>query len=98
VPPALTPTASKEIQAGFPRSARSSCSAAAPMSYAPEYGVGNLAAPSLERLRYGLWLSRSTGVPVAFSGGVGWAQNQSGPKRHRDAHRGRRVRAAAAVA
>lgn len=45
-------------------------------AFAPEYGVGNLAAPSLERLRYGLWLSRETGVPVAFSGGVGWAQSQ----------------------
>ncbi len=41
---------------------------------APEYGVANLATPSLERLRYGLWLSRETGAPVAFSGGVGWAQ------------------------
>ena len=28
---------------------------------------------SLERLRYGLWLARETGAPVAFSGGVGWA-------------------------
>ena len=45
--------------------------------FAPEYGVSNLAPPSLERLRYGLWLSRETGVPVAFSGGVGWAQSQS---------------------
>lgn len=43
---------------------------------APEYGVSNLAAPSLERLRYGMWLSRETGVPVAFSGGTGWAQSQ----------------------
>jgi uncharacterized SAM-binding protein YcdF (DUF218 family) len=41
--------------------------------FAPEYGVSNLAYRSLERLRYGLWLSRATGVPVAFSGGTGWA-------------------------
>ena len=41
---------------------------------APEYGVSNLTARSVERLRYGLWLSRETGAPVAFSGGVGWAQ------------------------
>ncbi len=41
---------------------------------APEYGVANLAPPSLERLRYGLWLSRETGAPVAFSGGLGWGQ------------------------
>ncbi len=38
-----------------------------------EYGVSNLTAHSLERLRYGLWLGRETGAPVAFSGGVGWA-------------------------
>lgn len=43
-------------------------------SLAPEYGVSNLAPLSIERLRYGLWLSRETGAPVAFSGGVGWAQ------------------------
>lgn len=47
---------------------------------APEYGVGSLRAPSLERLRYGLWLSRETGLPVAFSGGVGWAQVDAKPE------------------
>lgn len=40
---------------------------------APEYGVSNLTAASVERLRYGLWLGRATGAPVAFSGGTGWA-------------------------
>ncbi|WP_280155164.1 YdcF family protein [Piscinibacter sp. XHJ-5] len=44
--------------------------------FAPEYGSGSLAAASLERLRYGVWLSRETGVPVAFSGGLGWAQSR----------------------
>jgi uncharacterized SAM-binding protein YcdF (DUF218 family) len=39
---------------------------------APEYGVSNLTEVSLERLRYGLWLGRETGAPVAFSGGIGW--------------------------
>ncbi len=38
----------------------------------PEYGVSNLKPASIERLRYGLWLSRETGLPVAFSGGVGF--------------------------
>ncbi|HEY6135217.1 MAG TPA: YdcF family protein [Rubrivivax sp.] len=42
-------------------------------SLAPEYGVSNLTARSIERLRYGIWLSRETGAPVAFSGGVGHA-------------------------
>jgi uncharacterized SAM-binding protein YcdF (DUF218 family) len=43
---------------------------------APEYGVANLQHASLERLRYGVWLSRQTGVPAAFSGGVGWGQKE----------------------
>ncbi len=42
--------------------------------YAPEYGVSSLSGASLERLRYGVWLGRETGLPLAFSGGVGWAQ------------------------
>lgn len=41
---------------------------------APEYGAPNLSPYSLERLRYGLWLARRSGLPVAFSGGVGHAQ------------------------
>lgn len=46
--------------------------------FAPEYGVSNLTPDSIERLRYGLWLSRETGASVAFSGGVGWADSGSG--------------------
>ena len=42
--------------------------------FAPEYGVSNLRPTSVERLRYGVWLSRETGLPLGFSGGVGWAQ------------------------
>jgi uncharacterized SAM-binding protein YcdF (DUF218 family) len=48
--------------------------------YAPEYGVSNLRYRSLERLRYGLWLGRETGLPVGFSGGVGWAQSDATPE------------------
>jgi uncharacterized SAM-binding protein YcdF (DUF218 family) len=44
---------------------------------APEYGVSSLTPISLERLMFGSWLSRETGVPMAFSGGSGWAQRQS---------------------
>lgn len=40
---------------------------------APEYGSAQPAAPTLERLRYGAWLARRTGKPLAFAGGVGWA-------------------------
>ncbi len=41
---------------------------------APEYDAPSLTTDSLERLRYAVWLSRATGAPVAFSGGLGWAQ------------------------
>ena len=37
---------------------------------APEYGVSTLHPRGIERLRYGIWLSRETGLPLAFSGGV----------------------------
>lgn len=45
---------------------------------AREYGVSDLSTHSSERLRYGIWLSRQTGLPMAFSGGIGWAQQQEG--------------------
>jgi len=48
--------------------------------FAPEYGVASLEYHSLERLRYGVWLSRETGLPLAFSGGVGWAQPDAMPE------------------
>lgn len=38
---------------------------------APEYGVASLSPSSLQRLRYGLWLSRETGAGVLFTGGLG---------------------------
>lgn len=40
-------------------------------SLAPEYGLSDLNQFGVERLRYGLWLSRQTALPVAFSGGIG---------------------------
>ncbi|MBC7956384.1 MAG: YdcF family protein [Cytophagales bacterium] len=47
---------------------------------APEYGVSNLSPGSLERLRYGIWLSREIGAPVAFSGGLGWGHSDGQPE------------------
>lgn len=41
---------------------------------AAEYGMSDLSPTSAERLRYAIWLSRQTGLPIAFSGGVGWAE------------------------
>ena len=40
---------------------------------APEYGVAQPGAHTLQRLRYGAWLAKKTGKPLAFAGGVGWA-------------------------
>lgn len=45
---------------------------------APEYGMSDLSEGSAERLRYAVWLSRQTGLPLAFTGGHGWGQ-QEGP-------------------
>lgn len=47
---------------------------------APEYGLANLAPSSLARLRYGVWLSRATGAPLAFSGGAGHAGQPGTPE------------------
>ena len=38
---------------------------------AAEYPEVSLSAISMERLRYGIWLARETGLPLAFSGGIG---------------------------
>jgi uncharacterized SAM-binding protein YcdF (DUF218 family) len=48
--------------------------------FAPEYGVSGLQDQSLERLRYGIWLAKQTGAPIAYSGGVGWAQEDAAPE------------------
>ena len=40
---------------------------------APEYGAPQLTAVTLRRLRYGAFLARRTGKPLAFAGGIGWA-------------------------
>jgi uncharacterized SAM-binding protein YcdF (DUF218 family) len=39
---------------------------------APEYGVAQPGDASLQRIRYGAWLARKTGKPLAFAGGMGW--------------------------
>ena len=40
---------------------------------APEYGQAQPMPSTAARLRYGVWLARQTGLPVAFAGGIGWA-------------------------
>jgi len=49
-------------------------------SHAPEYGAANLSSDTMQRLRYGLWLARETGLPLAFSGGSGHAQLAGPPE------------------
>ena len=50
------------------------------LSGAPEYGGLPQPAPfTAARLRYGVWLARQSGLPVAFSGGVGWAADGMQP-------------------
>ena len=39
---------------------------------APEYGQAQSGPAAAMRLRYGAWLARQTGLPVAFAGGMGW--------------------------
>jgi uncharacterized SAM-binding protein YcdF (DUF218 family) len=41
----------------------------------PEYGVSQPSAQTAARLRYGVWLARQSGLPLAFAGGVGWANS-----------------------
>ncbi len=48
--------------------------------FAPEYGVSSLRPRTLARLRYGVFLARETGAPMAFSGGIGWAQDDATPE------------------
>lgn len=47
---------------------------------APEYGVPQPSAQSLARLRYGVRLARLTGLPLAFSGGLGWSGSATAPE------------------
>jgi len=40
---------------------------------APEYGKSQPSPSTAARLRYGIWLAKQSGLPVAYSGGNGWA-------------------------
>ncbi|MEY4750446.1 MAG: hypothetical protein RIQ60_2660 [Pseudomonadota bacterium] len=53
---------------------------------AAEYDEPMLTELPLARLHYGIWLARATGVALAYSGGVGWAE-QGGPSEARTAQR-----------
>ena len=67
-PPALTDTQIAELRRA-PHTAIVVLGAGR-RPFAPEYGAATLKPMGIERLRYGLWLARQTGLPVAFSGGL----------------------------
>lgn len=67
-PPALTAAAVREL-VRKPRTAIVVLGGGRRDS-APEYGTTTLNPASVERLRYGIWLSRETGLPMVFTGGV----------------------------
>ena len=48
-------------------------------NHAPEYNGANLSGASMARLLYGLYLARATQLPMAFSGGQGWAGQNAAP-------------------
>lgn len=48
-------------------------------SQAPEYNQPTLAPEAMARLLYGVYLSRSSHLPMAYSGGIGWAAGSHQP-------------------
>lgn len=44
---------------------------------APEYGRSQPSAATAARLRYGAWLARQSGLPLGFTGGLGWAAHST---------------------
>jgi uncharacterized SAM-binding protein YcdF (DUF218 family) len=70
-PPALSAAQRQALRAGGTSGTAIVVLGAGREVLAPEYDAPSLNRETLERLRYGLWLGRETGLPVAYSGGVG---------------------------
>jgi len=85
-PPAALDAAQVERLAGAPATAIVVLGAGRRV-YAPEYDGPDPKPLTMERLRYGLWLARRTGLPVAYSGGIGY----SSPRGATEAEVARRV-------
>ena len=49
---------------------------------APEYGEAQPGPATAARLRYGIWLSKQSGLPIAFTGGLGWSIKDTLPNGH----------------
>lgn len=74
-PAAVAPEAVADLAAMAPRGQTAIIVLGAGLDLeAPEYGAPVLTKQANARLQYGLWLARRTGLPIGFSGGIGWAQ------------------------
>lgn len=72
-PPALTSGAVGDLKAVAPAQKTAIVVLGAGREvFSPEYGLSNLSPLGMERLRYAIWLAKSTGLPLAYSGGVGY--------------------------
>lgn len=76
VPPALGPLDLDELKTQAKAQAKGEPSVAivvlggGVVPRSPDYRLSDLSFMGLQRLRYGLWLARQTGLPVAYSGGL----------------------------
>lgn len=76
VPPALGPLDLDELKTQAKAQAKGEPSVAivvlggGVVPRSPDYRLSDLSFIGLQRLRYGLWLARQTGLPVAYSGGL----------------------------
>lgn len=48
-------------------------------SFNPSYAGPELASNAYDRLRYAGYLSKLTGLPIVYSGGIGWGDKTQGP-------------------
>ena len=67
----VTPLAPQQLQAGPVQAIVVLGGGVVPQ--APEYGQAQPSAHTLARLRYGAWLARKSGKPLAFACDVGWS-------------------------
>jgi uncharacterized SAM-binding protein YcdF (DUF218 family) len=87
-PPALSAAAVRELKADAARRGAGHTAivvlGGGRQRLAPEYGEAMLTENPLARLHYGVRLAQATGLPLAYTGGVGWAQTE-GPSEARTA-------------
>jgi uncharacterized SAM-binding protein YcdF (DUF218 family) len=77
-PPPLTPAAIEALKSAGDGQTAIVVLGGGLVEDATRPGQRDLSVYSLERLRYGIRLARATGLPLAFTGGLGWAQREGG--------------------